>query len=436
MSAGSIYKRCRCRGEDGKELARCPKLYRPGGAYSPTHGTWYFKIDVGPPGGRRKTVRRGGFDTKKEAQAALDEIRGRAAKGVDVGRRLTVGQYLDEWVASRSPSYQQHVRDLWVPQCGGLDLTALRKAHVQAALDTLAVSAATKQRHKATLSSALSDAVREGLVSVNVAKLVTVEGIERPRAQVWTDAQVIEWEAERELRRADALRRSRGRPIPEFAIWHDTGSRPSAVMVWRPDQIGRFLDHAADHRLYALFHLVALRGLRRGEACGVRRQDLDLDAGRLYVRHQVRQSGGVTQAVDATKSRAGTREVALDAGTVEVLREHLRRQAEQRAYVGTGWTETPYVFTEEDGRMLNPGAVTRAFEKLAYRAGLPPVRFHDLRHGAASIMHLAGVDMVTISRTLGHATLAITADTYASVFDSVDRAAAEATAAVVPRAVR
>ena len=432
MSAGSIYKRCRCRGEDSRELARCPKLYRPGGAYSPTHGTWYFKIDVGAPGGKRKTIRRGGFDTKREAQAALDEIRGRAAKGVDVGRRLTVRQYLDEWVASKSRSYQQHVRDLWVPQLGGLDLTALRRAHVQAALDTLTVSAATKVRYKATLSKGLSDAVREGLVTVNVAKLVTVKA-ERPEALVWTAARVVEWTAELELRRADALRRSRGRPIPEFKLWHDTGSRPSPVMVWTPEQVGRFLDHASDHPLYALFHLVALRGLRRGEAAGLRRQDLDLDAGKIHIRHQIRHSG---EAVDVTKSKAGKREVTLDAGTVEVLREHLQRQAEQRAYVGTGWTQTPYVFTNEDGTMLSPGAVTRAFEKLAFKAGLPPVRFHDLRHGAASIMNRAGVDMVTISKTLGHSTVQITQDLYTSTFEDADRAAAEAAAAVVPRAVR
>jgi len=70
--------------------------------------------------------------------------------------------------------------------------------------------------------------------------------------------------------------------------------------------------------------------------------------------------------------------------------------------------------------MLNPGAVTRAFEKLAYRAELPPIRLHDLRHSAASIMHAAKVDMVTISRTLGHANLAITVDTYTTVFGDVD----------------
>ena len=90
-------------------------------------------------------------------------------------------------------------------------------------------------------------------------------------------------------------------------------------------------------------------------------------------------------------------------------------------------------FTREDGTDLHPASMTDLFHEISNAAGLPPIRLHDLRHGAASLMLAAGVDMKTVSDTLGHSSLGITADTYSSVFPQVAAAAAEATAAMIPR---
>lgn len=437
---GSTYKRCKCRDKNGRELGTgCPKLRRPDGSYAPGHGSWYYRLELDAgPDKKRRTVKRGGYELQREAQDALDDAKGKAAKGVDVMRRLTVAAYLAEWTAglghlrrNTRRSYTQHVESLWTPQLGGHDLGKLRRSHVQDALDSLDVSPATKQRYRATLRAALNDAMREGLVDVNVATLAKIEAGKRPKARPWTDARVMQWQAEYELRLAVARERSNGQPVDAFKLWHDPSARPSPVMVWTPAQVGRFLDHAYGHRWYALYHVIAFRGLRRGEACGMRRQDLDLAAAVLTVAWQITKGGGQIDE-GAPKTDVSDADVPLDVGTVAVLRDHLAQQGEQRREWGSAWQDSGYVFTGEDGSRLDPDAVTDGFERLAFAAGLPPIRLHDLRHSAASIMHAGGVEMKTISKTLRHSTITITSDTYTSVFEDVDRAAAEAAAAVVP----
>ena len=167
--------------------------------------------------------------------------------------------------------------------------------------------------------------------------------------------------------------------------WRETGEPPSPVMCWTPAQLGAFLDAAEGDRLYGLFHLVAHRGLRRGEACGLGWSDVDLDAGRMTVRRQLVQLGWEVYE-DTPKSDAGDRTIALDAGTVASLRAHRRQQVAARLEWGPAWVDSGKVFTREDGSALHPATVTDRFHALVEAAGLPPVRLHDLRHGAASLM--------------------------------------------------
>jgi integrase len=206
-------------------------------------------------------------------------------------------------------------------------------------------------------------------------------------------------------------------------------------MVWRPDQLGIFLDHAQDDRLYALWHLYAFRGLRRGEACALEWPEVDLMAGTIAV---VRQRISVRHVVheDTPKSNAGDRVIALDVDTVAVLRTHRKQQLADRMAAGSGWMNSGKVFSQPDGSALHPTTVSDRFEDLCREAGLPPIRLHDLRHGAASLMLAGGVDMKVVQETLGHSNIALTANTYTSVYPEVATAAAEAAARIVPRARR
>jgi integrase len=206
--------------------------------------------------------------------------------------------------------------------------------------------------------------------------------------------------------------------------WQETGEVPAKVMVWTSVQCGQFLDSIEALRLYALYHVAAYYGLRRGELAGLAWADVDLRTRRLHVRgddgHDV-------------KSEDSDREIIFDAQTAAVLRAWRMAQRAERLAWGPAWTDTGLCFTREDGTPVRPGWISERFGTLAATAGLPPVRFHDLRHGAASMQLAAGTPMKVVSELLGHATYAFTADVYTSVSEELAESAASAIAAFVPR---
>nr|WP_233600055.1 tyrosine-type recombinase/integrase [Micromonospora sp. M71_S20] len=117
-------------------------------------------------------------------------------------------------------------------------------------------------------------------------------------------------------------------------------------------------------------------------------------------------------------------------------RRHEQDRKAEAAENGTPWTDSGYVFTRADGKPINPNYATTRFRILVRRAGLPPVRLHDLRHGAASLAHEAGADLKTLQDLLGHSSVVVTADTYTSVLPQIQRRCADATARLVLNAAR
>ncbi len=434
---GHTYKRCPCgttRDAQGRRVA-CPKK----------HGSWYYVHEAPPDAqGRRRQVARGGFPTERAARAALNEALADVGRGSYVpATRQTVGEFLDHWLAGKGRlrpstrrSYDEHVKLYLRPGLGHIRITELRDVDVErlyAAMGEIGrddsgrqpsplvrrllearsggvanrpLSAARVRRVHATLLSALNSAVKRKHVAYNPALHVELPAGRRPRAVVWTQDRV--------------------------AAWKRDGYRPP-VAVWTPEQAGAFLDAAAAERLYPLFHVIAYRGLRRGEAVGLRWQDVDLTGRALHIAQQIVQLGWATE-IGEPKTDSGVRTVSLDAATVEVLEAWRRNQDGERAGWGAGWHDTGLVFTREDGTQLHPDLATDAFQRICRRAGLPPIRLHDLRHTAASLALQAGVPMKVVSEQLGHSSLAITADTYTSVLPAVAHAAAEAVAGIVPRA--
>jgi integrase len=405
--SANVIKRCGCRREDGSKWgSQCPQLRRQDGSWSPSHGSWSFRLELDrDEGEERKVLRRGGFESRKAALDAMDAARGKQIRGVDPTRKVTVKVYLAEWLAGKKDlrpttrrSYVQHVNDLWVPSIGRLDIGAVRRAHIEAALDGLDCSAATKTRYLATLKSALHDALREGLVTVNAATLARLESGKRPK-----------------------------------------------IHPLEPAELGRLLDHVGRDRLGPLFETIAATGLRRGEALGLRWTDVDLDNARLVVRQQLVQLGGAHRCLAcgtdhqgvtfaAPKTAAGeSRVVALDGQTVGVLLAHRLAQDTER---DDAWVDHGLVFAATNGGPLRPDEVTKRFAELCDEAGVRKIRLHDLRHGRASLLLAAGVDIAVVSKILGHGSISITADTYAHLLEGVGRAAAEAAWALVPRAHR
>ncbi|RAG83815.1 site-specific integrase [Streptacidiphilus pinicola] len=399
---------------------------------------------------------------KKEPLPDPEHLRKKISIGRPVETDTTVGEWLTSWLETKrdiAPNtrrfYEANIRLYLLPHLGHRRLDRLRAAHVHAMFTAIeennqlieeenaarhAVERARKRawekrnlkgcqaaRRKlramppfrrtagpatvhgirATLRAALTDAANEQLVIVNVAKLVKLPGSKRPKPKIWTPERVARWRA--------------------------TGERPSSVMVWTGELTAQFLASSAIHPLRVLYWLIVHTGLRRGEACGVRWVDLDLGSATLSVSQQIVQLGWATHT-GPPKSDAGQRVIALDPATVALLAEHRRQQRKERLAHSPGWIDTGLVFTDTDGSPLHPAHVTDQFQSLVERHGLPPVRLHDLRHGAATHALAAGVDARVVKETLGHSSSTFTRDTYQSVVDELKHRAAAALAEVFVQA--
>ena len=479
------YKRCKCRDQNGREVgSSCPSLRRADGSWNPSHGTWYAKHELPPaPDGSRVFLRQGGFATQGDMSAWFEEalrlqsIPERGPNGHqarteildiikesrkrkedlpdydDVRRRYhagaafqpgTTGEFLLSWLEQRRTAenakrntlrgYESHIRRVFLPAIGAIPLDKLRPSHVMKCLTAQVPGnpgPATRQRMRATLRKALTDAKRAELIDRNPAASDAVELATggRPKLRVWTAAREQAW-------RQDYVRRieEAGNPgrVRRLAMWLSAAHRPAPVMVWKPAHTGAFLDAAAGDRLYPLFHLIAFRGLRRGEACALKWPDIDLDSGLLTVSSNRVQLGWEVEESDP-KSDSSDASVSLDSATVAVLRAWRELQQKEHLAWGLAWTDTGHVFTHEDGTPLHPAHATARFERIAFEAGLPPIRLHDLRHGAATIAHAAGADLKAIQAMLCLLYITLTSEIYTSVLEEVDRDIAERMIAIVPR---
>ncbi|MFI0711698.1 tyrosine-type recombinase/integrase [Streptomyces inhibens] len=178
--------------------------------------------------------------------------------------------------------------------------------------------------------------------------------------------------------------------------------------------------------------LDAVHQLRRGEACGLRKTDRNRTQKTLTVATQLVLDGWEV-IENAPKTDSGERVVVLYDFTDEALDEQELRQEAERLEWGEARVDSGRMFTMPDGSSIHPGWLTDHFERLVELSGLPPIRLHDLRHVAASLMLAAGVDVKIVSETLGHSDTRITRDIYQSVMPKAAQEAAEATAAIVPR---
>jgi integrase len=404
---GRVYKRCGCRDEvSGRQRGvGCVRLVEP------SHGRWYFAVQLPGVDGKQTRVRRGGYPSRSAAERACIELL-RLPGPRAAARMWTVRRWLEFWLSeiedrlrpSTVRSYRTIVYQHLIPHLGRDRLSTLRTVRVQRAMDVVSrrrvrggrlISAGTVNRIRAVLRSALAEARRQGMIAHNPAWRLRLPNGARPHAVVWDDVRE--------------------------AVWRKTGVRP-AVAVWDLARLGRFLEAVRDDPLFALWWLVALRGLRRGEIVGLRWEDTDLAAGEVSIGEQVIVIGG-RECLGPPKSPAGVRTLALDEVTVAVLWELWRAEG-QRA----GQPPSGRVFRRRNGQPVRPDWLTRRFTALVKELGLPPVRLHDLRHGAASIAAAAGADLKVIQHDLGHSSAVTTADTYVSVFRQLAAKAARASA--------
>jgi integrase len=320
----------------------------------------------------------------------MREAQREAEAGVlPVGPRASVGQFLEHWLSTAKPSirpktytsYEGTVRLHLTPILGRLDLRKLSPVHVQDLLTAKAaagLSPTTVRYILLVLRIALSQAERWSMVSRNVATLVDPPRVAR-------------------------------REVPVLTI----------------QQCRALLVAARDHRFEAAYVLALGLGLRRGEVLGLRWQDVDLDVARLVVRGALQRVPGEGILRVETKTARSVRVVTLPGVCVGALRRRRVHQIQERFVAGRAWVESGYVLTSGVGSPLDGEAVTRALHRLLADAGLPSLRFHDLRHGAATLLLSQGVAARVVMDVLGHSQISTTQNVYQHVMPSlVDEAAA------------
>jgi integrase len=205
-----------------------------------------------------------------------------------------------------------------------------------------------------------------------------------------------------------------------------TPPRPncSEMHVLTREQVNALLAATTGPQLRALYTLAVTTGMRAGELYGLRWGNVDLSAGRLRVRRALQRQRGNGLVFVTPKTVRSRRTIMLSKWAVSVLREHRTRQLEQRLSAGPLWHDQDLVFCGTAGKPLDPSTETGQFSDTLKRAGLPHVRFHDLRHTAATLLLAQGTHPKVVSEMLGHGTIALTLDTYSHLVPALHEQAA------------
>lgn len=361
----------------GKRTAGEGSIY-----FDATHAKYYGVLPAALVGKRIKTR---GFERKRDAQAALEELRKQHLNGVRLTSGFkTLGDYLDYWLVesvtpARKPqtlrAYTASVERYIKPHIGRLALLALGPEHVQAAQNALLASglapSTIKNHFRAPLSKALNQAMRWGLVARNVVRLVD----------------------------APAMKMHRVTPLSIA-------------------QCRQLLAAVAGHRLEVLYRVALALGLRRGELLALNWRDFDAAKGTLTIRASL----GPDKALGETKTASGMRVLELSSGLVVGLQGlWALRQVER---TGKAWKEHGLIFCSEVGTPLGARNLYRHYKAtIASIEGFPDVTFHCLRHTCAAMMLSSGYGLEHVKQQLGHSSIGITSNTYGHLLPGVLREA-------------
>ena len=185
------------------------------------------------------------------------------------------------------------------------------------------------------------------------------------------------------------------------------------------EQAIKLLEVAKGSRIEALLLVAFTTGMRKGELLALRWDDIDLEKGVLYVQRTVSRIPGRGYMESEPKTKSSRRRIVLPGVAIEALKGHYSNQEKARVKAGEKWNNWGIVFANKYGGFLRPDTVLDTFHQLLKDADLPTMRFHDLRHSAATILFVAGVNPKVIQELLGHSTISLTMDNYSHVLPSM-----------------
>ncbi len=368
--------------------------------YTGKRGTsWYAVVDLPPdPATGKRRQKRVSAKTRRECETLIAELLAATNSGSSVAKdKATVAEFVDRWLeateANVKPATARRYSDLMrlhvLPVIGGIQMQRLSALHIQelhARWREKGLSPTSCYHAHYILHRALSQAVRWRMLATNPCKLV------------------------------DAPRRS----TPE-------------TKTWDLAQVSAVLTAAASDDLEALWRLALLAGMRRGELLGLQWDDVDFERGTLAVRRTLSRGKGGSWELGTPKTTSGRRSIALPPSVVESLKRHRVQQLERRLALGPVWQDHGFVFTNAIGGPLHVNSLVARFGKLVAAAGVPRIRFHDLRHTSATLLLAQGVHPKIVQERLGHANIAMTLDRYSHVTMDMQRDAADALDATLKR---
>ena len=325
------------------------------------------------PGGRISKS----FSTKTDAQSWLNEMSFKRDKGLMIASsRMPLKSYLLDWLEIHSTQlkpaserrYRQIARDYVYPFIGKkllCDLTVFDVERLYQKLLADDVSVRNVRYVHSLLHRSLKDAQKRGIVGYNAA-----HGARQPKL---TQKEMI---------------------------------------ILDEDQVMRFFIGVKGHRLEALFHLAIKTGMRQGEIFGLKWSDIDWLRGRVRVQRQAQRVKGQGKLFVPPKTKAGRRSIPIGSEMLLLLRKHREKQVVTKIFSGQDWHELNLVFPTRNGKPLSESNLLKEYKMLLEACGLPKLRFHDLRHTAASIMLNRGIPPFVVSRILGHSKPSTTMDIY------------------------
>ncbi len=452
----------RCRNE------ACPYLERSPRSAGFRHWTNGYKLERCPECGEplretqeRRIVTHGGYATRGEAVAARDIERAKYHRGASQAPlRMTLAQYLGEvWLPSLESedlktttreSYEEHVRrHLIGPPSRPFPLATMQLRDVtgEAIREHYAMLAEgyddwAPKRDPKTRRKVLRDG--EPVMEIRHRPGLGVASIRRIHATLHRALNIA---IERRLLEANPAMGAARKPPRKAKAKGSKG-----IQFWNPCELQRFLDYVGgleDERgaLYPLWYFLAATGIRRGEAAGLRWEDLDAEAGTITIqRNRVPLKSGTVEET-TPKTKGSLRTLELDPETVAVLDKRQRRaqrQAQWQARIGRRpWRDSGYIFTDAAGEPLHPNAITWQFRFARELANadaeasepkgqkLSPLAVHGLRHTFATIALQAGVPVTVVSKYLGHSSVTMTLNVYSHVLRGAQKELAATVAGVI-----
>ena len=357
-------------------------------------GSWELTIDTGRDAlGKRQRKFITVQGAKAQAQRKLRGLLSILDKGLGLpAEKILLRDWLDRWMQERTPHWRQNTKERYQgvvqkhlkPNIGHIELTKLAPAHVQALESQLSRQGMTPKGVDlvhTVLSGAMKHALRMELIYRNPVSLVS--------------------------------------PPPQPK--HET-TPPDIAAVRRVLQLAT---HEQNH-LAACIHLIAYTGLRRGEALGLKWENINLEAGYVQIVASLVKSRERGLILELPKTDSGRRRVDLDASTLDVLRKHRAWQDGVKAMMREAYQDEGRVFAGAYGEWINPAQLTREVKSLSSRVGHEGMTVRSLRHFHASVVLQSGQNIVVVSKRLGHSSVSITSDIYAHALPGWQKQAADA----------